>query len=54
MRQLGCDLGLPASLVARHPYPGPGLAVRILCADEPYMDKDFSETQVFSFTVSIK
>lgn len=46
VRQLGCDLGLPAPLVARHPYPGPGLAVRILCAVEPYMDKDFSETQV--------
>ena len=30
----------------RHPFPGPGLSIRILCADEPWMDKDFSETQV--------
>ncbi|XP_063987123.1 GMP synthase [glutamine-hydrolyzing] [Diachasmimorpha longicaudata] len=46
VRQIGCDLGLPSPLVQRHPYPGPGLAIRILCAVEPFMDKDFSETQV--------
>lgn len=46
VRQLGCDLGLPMPLVSRHPFPGPGLAIRIICAEEPFMDKDFSETRV--------
>jgi len=30
VRRIGKDLGLPAEILVKHPFPGPGLAVRLL------------------------
>lgn len=32
VRTIGLKLGLPKALIYRHPFPGPGLAIRCLCS----------------------
>jgi GMP synthase (glutamine-hydrolysing) len=41
VRRLGESLGLPPELVWRQPFPGPGLAIRLLCSAEPFMTDRF-------------
>ena len=40
VRELGEMLGIPHDMIWRHPFPGPGLGVRLLCSDGAITDAD--------------
>ena len=41
VRELGDHLGIARDVLARHPFPGPGLGVRLLCSDGEEDRADF-------------
>jgi GMP synthase (glutamine-hydrolysing) len=64
VRELGEQIGIPHDLVWRHPFPGPGLGVRLLCSDgnaqgirtqdAPGLLDYLSQNQIEGFLVPIK
>lgn len=44
VREVSRVLNMPSEISERQPFPGPGLAIRIICAERPTIPEDFYET----------
>ncbi|HUQ93057.1 MAG TPA: glutamine-hydrolyzing GMP synthase [Bryobacteraceae bacterium] len=43
VREIGLELGIAPEMLERHPFPGPGLAIRCLCTEDSGVTKRIAE-----------